>query len=277
MKEWNATTMMIAKPRRLLSAKLDLDMLARLGRDLAMTGRLAIAVGPKRDSACDDEFHCAAFSPSLQRAHAFSVTASSSFGARCVKGLELRWLQFDQTRHALTQSQACLFTVFEIGWSGGSPWLGSNGRRINESASGSPAPGARRLEAAAKPAADADRDGSAPAQAHRAICPAPACRHTHGRSRSRRHRRGQRRSARSDRFVLYFHGGGYSIGTAPLFRDFTWRIGIAARACVLYFDYRLAPEHPFPAAVEDAVKVYRWLAGRVDPQQIAFMGDSAGG
>jgi acetyl esterase/lipase len=46
---------------------------------------------------------------------------------------------------------------------------------------------------------------------------------------------------------------------------------------VLYFDYRLAPEHPFPAALEDAVAVYRWLAGRFDPRRIAFMGDSAGG
>src|SRR6266545_7287428 len=47
------------------------------------------------------------------------------------------------------------------------------------------------------------------------------------------------RQARSDRYVLYFHGGGYTMGTAPLFRDFTWRIGVAARARVLYFDYRL--------------------------------------
>jgi monoterpene epsilon-lactone hydrolase len=54
---------------------------------------------------------------------------------------------------------------------------------------------------------------------------------------------------RSDRCILYFHGGGYVVGTAPLYRDFTWRIGSAAHASVLYFDYRLAPEHPFPAAV----------------------------
>jgi acetyl esterase/lipase len=85
------------------------------------------------------------------------------------------------------------------------------------------------------------------------------------------------RQARSDRCVLYFHGGAYAVGTAKLLRDFTWRIGAAARAHVLYFDYRLAPEHPFPAALEDAVAVYRWLAGRFDPRRIAFMGDSAGG
>jgi monoterpene epsilon-lactone hydrolase len=85
------------------------------------------------------------------------------------------------------------------------------------------------------------------------------------------------RRARSDRYVLYFHGGGYMVGSAPLFRDFTWRIGAAAQACVLYFDYRLAPEHPFPAAVEDAVRVYHWLSGRIDPRRIAFVGESAGG
>jgi acetyl esterase/lipase len=85
------------------------------------------------------------------------------------------------------------------------------------------------------------------------------------------------RQARSDRCVLYFHGGGYAFGSAKLARDFTWRIGAAACACVIYFDYRLAPEHPFPAAVEDAAAVYRWLAGRFDPRRIAFMGESAGG
>jgi monoterpene epsilon-lactone hydrolase len=83
--------------------------------------------------------------------------------------------------------------------------------------------------------------------------------------------------ARDDTCILHFHGGGYIVGTAPLYRDFTWRIGAAARAAVLYFDYRLAPEHPFPAALDDAVKVYRWLAKRIEPQRIAFIGDSAGG
>src|SRR5215831_16338106 len=85
------------------------------------------------------------------------------------------------------------------------------------------------------------------------------------------------RQARSDRCVLYFHGGAYVVGSAKLLRDFTWRIGAAARACVLYFDYRLAPEHPFPAALEDAVTIYRWLVQEFDPRRIAFVGDSAGG
>jgi epsilon-lactone hydrolase len=85
------------------------------------------------------------------------------------------------------------------------------------------------------------------------------------------------REALSDRCVLYFHGGAYAIGTAALLQDFTWRIGAAARACVLYFDYRLAPEHPFPAALDDAVAVYRSLLNEFDPRRIAFLGDSAGG
>jgi epsilon-lactone hydrolase len=83
--------------------------------------------------------------------------------------------------------------------------------------------------------------------------------------------------AREDVCILHCHGGGYAIGSAPLYRDFTWRIGAATRARVLYFDYRLAPEHPFPAALDDAVKVYRWLARRIEARRIALLGDSAGG
>lgn len=82
--------------------------------------------------------------------------------------------------------------------------------------------------------------------------------------------------ARDDVCILHFHGGGYTVGTASLYRDFTWRIGVAARAWVLYFDYRLAPEHPFPAALDDAIRVYRWLSARADPQRIAVLGDSSG-
>jgi epsilon-lactone hydrolase len=85
------------------------------------------------------------------------------------------------------------------------------------------------------------------------------------------------RASRDDRWVLYFHGGGYTIGSAKLYRDFTWRVAAAARASVLFFDYRLAPEYPFPAALDDAVSAYRWLANRIEPRRIAFMGDSAGG
>jgi acetyl esterase/lipase len=83
--------------------------------------------------------------------------------------------------------------------------------------------------------------------------------------------------SRPDRYVLFFHGGGYVVGSAPLYRDFTWRVAVAARSRVLYFDYRLAPEYPFPAAIEDSIRVYHWLANRCDHRRIAFIGDSSGG
>jgi monoterpene epsilon-lactone hydrolase len=85
-------------------------------------------------------------------------------------------------------------------------------------------------------------------------------------------------AARQDRHILFLHGGGYVTGSPSLYRHLTWRMGAAARAAVLAIDYRLAPEHPFPAALDDAVTSYRWLlAGGGDPRRIAIMGDSAGG
>jgi acetyl esterase/lipase len=84
--------------------------------------------------------------------------------------------------------------------------------------------------------------------------------------------------SRPDRHVLYCHGGGYVLGWPSLYRDLTWRVANAALANVLCIDYRLAPEHPFPAAVDDAVTAYRWLlAEGADPRQVAIAGDSAGG
>jgi len=85
-------------------------------------------------------------------------------------------------------------------------------------------------------------------------------------------------ATRRDRHLLFLHGGGYVTGSPALYRHFTWRIATAARARVLAIDYRLAPEHPFPAALDDALAAYRWLlAGRADPQRTAVIGDSAGG
>jgi epsilon-lactone hydrolase len=82
----------------------------------------------------------------------------------------------------------------------------------------------------------------------------------------------------SDRMILYLHGGAYSYGAPSHYRDFIWRIAAAASARVLCIDYRLAPEHPFPAALDDAVAAYRWLlAGGAAPARLAIMGDSAGG
>jgi len=80
------------------------------------------------------------------------------------------------------------------------------------------------------------------------------------------------------RNILFLHGGGYVIGSPALYRHFTWRLAAAARGCVLAIDYRLAPEHPFAAALEDAVAAYCWLLdGGADPRRCAVIGDSAGG
>lgn len=78
--------------------------------------------------------------------------------------------------------------------------------------------------------------------------------------------------------ILYLHGGGYVVGTLDTHRELASRLGRAAGTRVLTIDYRLAPEHPHPAAVEDAVAAYRWiLAQDVAPERIAIAGDSAGG
>jgi epsilon-lactone hydrolase len=80
------------------------------------------------------------------------------------------------------------------------------------------------------------------------------------------------------RHILYLHGGGYVIGSPSLYRHLTWRLAAAGRACVLAVDYRLAPEYPFPAALDDAIAAYEWLvASGADPRQVTVIGDSAGG
>jgi monoterpene epsilon-lactone hydrolase len=81
-----------------------------------------------------------------------------------------------------------------------------------------------------------------------------------------------------DRVVLYFHGGGYVMGSVATHRGLTAGISAAANAHVLSVDYRLAPEHPYPAAVEDGAAAYRFLLAQgVGPGSIAIAGDSAGG
>ncbi len=78
--------------------------------------------------------------------------------------------------------------------------------------------------------------------------------------------------------ILYLHGGGYVIGSLDSHRHVAAEAGRSARARTLALDYRLAPEHPFPAAVEDAVAGYRFLlADGVQPGGITIAGDSAGG
>jgi acetyl esterase/lipase len=79
--------------------------------------------------------------------------------------------------------------------------------------------------------------------------------------------------------VLYFlHGGGFSAGSCVTHREMAARLCLASGLRVLLFDYRLAPEHPFPAAVEDAGEAYQWLLENgIQPEQIVIGGDSAGG
>jgi epsilon-lactone hydrolase len=91
------------------------------------------------------------------------------------------------------------------------------------------------------------------------------------------------------RTVLYLHGGGYCAGSARAVRGLTGRLALRAGARVLALDYRLAPDHPYPAALQDALAAYRWLlsdgpggngggpGGGADPADVVIGGDSAGG
>lgn len=84
--------------------------------------------------------------------------------------------------------------------------------------------------------------------------------------------------AATDRVVMYLHGGGYVFGSAKSHAAMATQISASAQASVLFVEYRLAPEHPFPAAVEDSTAAYRWLLAQgIAPARIAIAGDSAGG
>lgn len=83
---------------------------------------------------------------------------------------------------------------------------------------------------------------------------------------------------RDERVILYFHGGGYCVGSPTTHRDFAWRLSAASAARVLLPHYRRAPEHLFPTAVDDAVTTYRWLLAQgIHPDNLVIGGDSAGG
>nr|BAN08472.1 hypothetical protein [uncultured bacterium] len=84
--------------------------------------------------------------------------------------------------------------------------------------------------------------------------------------------------ADAGRAVLYLHGGGYVIGSINTHRSLAARLSRASNARVLVIDYRLAPEHPHPAAVDDSVAAYRWMLTQgLKSARIAVAGDSAGG
>ncbi len=87
-------------------------------------------------------------------------------------------------------------------------------------------------------------------------------------------------STRADesRAILYIHGGAFVAGSPETHRALTWRLAQPLRAPVYVIDYRLAPEHPYPAGLDDAVAGYRALIERgLKPERIAVAGDSAGG
>jgi monoterpene epsilon-lactone hydrolase len=82
----------------------------------------------------------------------------------------------------------------------------------------------------------------------------------------------------AERVIYYLHGGGYVLGSINTHREMVSRLSRAANARVLIIDYRLAPENPFPAALDDSVAAYRWLLSvGVAPARLVIAGDSAGG
>jgi monoterpene epsilon-lactone hydrolase len=85
-------------------------------------------------------------------------------------------------------------------------------------------------------------------------------------------------SARPGAAILYFYGGGYVLGSPISRRKTAGHLALTAQARALVPTYRLAPEHPFPAAIEDAVAAYQWLlADGADAARVVLAGDSAGG
>jgi monoterpene epsilon-lactone hydrolase len=87
------------------------------------------------------------------------------------------------------------------------------------------------------------------------------------------------RNVGSEAVIFYIHGGGFVLPLYNPSRYVAGYLGRLAELRVLLADYRVAPEHPFPAAVEDCVEAYRWLisTGCVLPEQVIFVGESAGG
>ena len=85
-------------------------------------------------------------------------------------------------------------------------------------------------------------------------------------------------NAPKDKAILYFHGGGFRLGSVASHRDLIAQIALVSCYRVLAINYRLAPEHRFPAALDDALAAYDWMLRQgLKPADIAFAGDSAGG
>jgi acetyl esterase/lipase len=85
-------------------------------------------------------------------------------------------------------------------------------------------------------------------------------------------------NATSGKAVLYLHGGGHIFGSIKSHRHFVSRLAVATKATAWHIDYRLAPEHPYPAAIEDALAAYRALLDNgIAPADLVVGGESAGG
>ncbi|PYE11686.1 monoterpene epsilon-lactone hydrolase [Williamsia limnetica] len=80
-----------------------------------------------------------------------------------------------------------------------------------------------------------------------------------------------------EQVVVVVHGGGFCMGTAKGYQDFGYRLSQASGARALVVDYRLAPENPFPAPLDDVVTAYRWARQQDGVRSVALVGDSAGG
>ena len=81
-----------------------------------------------------------------------------------------------------------------------------------------------------------------------------------------------------DKAILYFHGGGFRVGSVSSHRGLIAQIAVTSGCRVLAINYRLAPEHRFPAAVDDALAAYGWMLEQgLQSSNVAFAGDSAGG
>ncbi|CAF3325789.1 unnamed protein product [Rotaria sp. Silwood2] len=82
----------------------------------------------------------------------------------------------------------------------------------------------------------------------------------------------------SDKLLVYFHGGGYMLGDIHSYSGFECHLSYLFNLTILHLEYRLCPEHPLPACVDDAVALYHaLLRNNISPSQILIMGDSAGG
>lgn len=78
--------------------------------------------------------------------------------------------------------------------------------------------------------------------------------------------------------ILYLHGGAYALGSVNVHREYLARLALATQLKILAINYRLAPEHPYPAALEDSISAYHWLQQQgYDLSRIVIAGDSAGG